>query len=81
MEKEKQLLMGLNQAIDSLLARLKMLEEEKKDILSRYSEAKEDEIDSILQQMQESEEKFRLVYEEMNKLSSEIEQLKKEYLD
>ena len=54
---------------------------EKKDIISRYSEAKEDEIDSILQQMQESEEKFRLVYEEMNKLSSEIEQLKKEYLD
>ena len=81
MEKEKQLLMGVNQAIDSLLARLKMLEEEKKDIISRYNEAKEDEIDLILQQMYESEEKFRLVYEEMNKLSSEIEQLKKEYLD
>ena len=81
MEKEKQLLMGVNQAIDSLLARLKMLEEEKKDIISRYNEAKEDEIDSILQQMYESEEKFRLVYEEMNKLSSDIQQLKKEYLD
>ena len=51
MEKEKQLLMGLNKAIDSLLERLKMLEEEKKDILRRYSEAKEDEIDLILQQM------------------------------
>jgi len=74
MEKDKLKLKKAKLTLEQMLERLDALEKEKKEILKR---AKTDGVSTVKDDMQRSEEKFRLLAEEMLKLKDEVKKLKK----
>lgn len=68
-----------NNALDDKLKQLEILEEEKKDILIRYSKASEEERLLIEQEIIKSEEKYKKLAEETAQLAKKIKKVKNEY--
>ena len=73
------LLQQANKILNQKLEQLKVLEAEKKQIMEQYSKATSAQKSRIEIEMQKSEQKYKILCEEVLELSQKVKDLKQKY--
>ena len=79
MEKIDKLLEIASDSLDDKLQQLELLEEEKKEIISKYENANDTQKKLLEKEMKKSEEKYKNLCDEVLTLSEKVKKLKKQY--